>query len=158
MESPRGEARECPAGAGGLLLRLWLRGWGATVQSPNGLEPPQPEWHLPPGTCCGRERGATGAPWAWTPARPCLGSSLHNSFFLLAPPIPRCSVPSHRAEKGPEGIVSAELTMEKSNSFYDKENKDTSIHPTWVIQMSNNSIVYVEAQSNSVIGGDCINE
>ncbi len=55
-------------------------------------------------------------------------------------------------------IVSAELTMEKSNSFYDKENKDTSIHPTWVIQMSNSSIVYVDAQSNSVIGGDRINE
>lgn len=59
------------------------------TQSTNGLEPPQPEWHLPPpAPAAGGRRGAAGAPWAWTPAWPCLGSSLPDSFLLSAPPVP----------------------------------------------------------------------
>ena len=48
--------------------------------------------------------------------------------------------------------------MEKANNYYDSQNADTSIHPSWVLQMSDNSIVYVDATNNNVIGGDCINE
>lgn len=48
-------------------------------------------------------------------------------------------------------IVSATLSMEKSES-------DESIHPSWVVQASNNSIVFVDANNNAVIGGDSINE
>lgn len=55
-------------------------------------------------------------------------------------------------------IVSATLTMEKANDYYDNSNKDTSIRPTWVIQSSDNSIIYIDAENNKVIGGDCINE
>lgn len=55
-------------------------------------------------------------------------------------------------------VVSATLTMEKANTYYDNSNKDTSIHPTWVIQSSDDSIIYIDASSNQVIGGDCINE
>ena len=55
-------------------------------------------------------------------------------------------------------IVSSTLSMEKANNFYNKESKDTSIHSTWVIQTEDNSIIYVDAQTNNVIGGDSINE
>ncbi len=55
-------------------------------------------------------------------------------------------------------VVSAYLSMEKSNTFYDENNSDTSVHTSWVIQTSDNSIVYVDASDNNVIGGDCINE
>ena len=55
-------------------------------------------------------------------------------------------------------VVSATLTMEKANDYYDNSNQDTSIHPTWVIQSSDNSIIYIDAENNKVIGGDCINE
>ena len=55
-------------------------------------------------------------------------------------------------------IVSANLSMEKANKFYDNNNADTSVHPTWVIQSSDNSLIYVDAESNKVIGGDSINE
>ncbi len=55
-------------------------------------------------------------------------------------------------------IVSASLSMEKANNFYDKSNEDKSIHTSWVIQTSDNSIVYIDASDNNVIGGDCVNE
>lgn len=55
-------------------------------------------------------------------------------------------------------IVSAELSMEKANDFYDETNSDTSIHTSWVLQSTDNSIVFVDAAENTVIGGDCINE
>ena len=55
-------------------------------------------------------------------------------------------------------IVSAELTMEKSNTFYDESNSNSSIHSTWVITASDNSIIYIDAETNEVIGGDSINE
>lgn len=55
-------------------------------------------------------------------------------------------------------IVSASLSMEKANSFYDESNTDSSIHTSWVLQTSDNSIVYVDATENNIIGGDCINE
>ncbi|MCI8291326.1 MAG: hypothetical protein HFJ25_03620 [Clostridia bacterium] len=55
-------------------------------------------------------------------------------------------------------IISAELAMEKANDFYDESNSDTSIHTSWVLQSADNSIVFVDAAENTVIGGDCINE
>lgn len=55
-------------------------------------------------------------------------------------------------------IVSASLTMEKANNFYNESNTDSSIHTSWVLQSSDNSIVYVDATENTVIGGDSINE
>lgn len=55
-------------------------------------------------------------------------------------------------------IISTKLSIEKANNFYNKESKDTSIHSTWVIQTKDNSIIYVDAQTNNVIGGDSINE
>ncbi len=55
-------------------------------------------------------------------------------------------------------IVSASLSMEKANNYYDKSNTDTSIHTSWVVQTADNSIVYIDASDNNVIGGDCINE
>ena len=55
-------------------------------------------------------------------------------------------------------IVSASLSMEKANNFYDETNTDSSIHTSWVLQTSDNSIVYVDATENNIIGGDCINE
>ena len=55
-------------------------------------------------------------------------------------------------------IKSTTLSMEKANKFYDNSNSDTTIHPTWVIQSSDNTIVYVDAENNNVIGGDHINE
>ena len=55
-------------------------------------------------------------------------------------------------------IKSATLSMEKANKFYDNSNSDTSVHSTWVIQSSDDTIVYVDAENNNVIGGDHINE
>lgn len=55
-------------------------------------------------------------------------------------------------------IKSTTLSMEKANKFYDNSNSDTTIHPTWVIQSSDDTIVYVDAENNNVIGGDHINE
>lgn len=55
-------------------------------------------------------------------------------------------------------IISASLSMEKANSFYNESNTDSSIHTSWVLQTSDNSIVYVDATENNIIGGDCINE
>ena len=45
-------------------------------------------------------------------------------------------------------VVSATLTMEKANDYYDNSNQDTSIRPTWVIQSSDNSIIYIDAENN----------
>lgn len=90
------------------------RAAAAALAEGSGAPPPRAQMassHLslsgtcPPAPAAGGRGGAAGAPWAWTPAWPCLGSSLCNSFFLLAPPVPRWSVPSQRAEKGPEGHV-----------------------------------------------------
>jgi len=47
-------------------------------------------------------------------------------------------------------VVSAELSMEKAS--------DNTIHSTWVITYSDNEIIYVDAASNQIIGGDTINE
>lgn len=55
-------------------------------------------------------------------------------------------------------IVSAELSMEKANDFYDESNSDNSIHTSWVLKSLDNSIVFVDATENTVIGGDSINE
>ena len=55
-------------------------------------------------------------------------------------------------------IVSASLSMEKANNYYDESNTDKSVHTSWVIQSADNSIVFVDATDNTVIGGDCINE
>lgn len=55
-------------------------------------------------------------------------------------------------------IKSATLSMEKANKFYDNSNSDTTIHSTWVIQSADDTIVYVDAENNTVIGGDHINE
>lgn len=55
-------------------------------------------------------------------------------------------------------IKSATLSMEKANKFYDNSNSDTAVHSTWVIQSSDDTIVYVDAENNTVIGGDHINE
>lgn len=55
-------------------------------------------------------------------------------------------------------IVSSTLTMEKANTFYDKNNADTSVHTVWKLQTSDNSMIYIDATENNVIGGDCINE
>lgn len=55
-------------------------------------------------------------------------------------------------------IKSATLSMEKANKFYDNLNSDTAVHSTWVIQSSDDTIVYVDAENNTVIGGDHINE
>lgn len=55
-------------------------------------------------------------------------------------------------------IKSATLSMEKANKFYDNSNSDTTVHSTWVIQSSDDTIVYVDAENNNVIGGDHINE
>ena len=55
-------------------------------------------------------------------------------------------------------IKSATLSMEKANKFYDNSNSDTAVHSTWVIQSSDDTIVYVDAENNNVIGGDHINE
>lgn len=55
-------------------------------------------------------------------------------------------------------IKSATLSMEKANKFYDNSNSDTTVHSTWVIQSADDTIVYVDAENNTVIGGDHINE
>ena len=55
-------------------------------------------------------------------------------------------------------IKSATLSMEKANKFYDNLNSDTAVHSTWVIQSSDDTIVYVDAENNNIIGGDHINE
>ena len=55
-------------------------------------------------------------------------------------------------------IKSATLSMEKANKFYDNPNSHTAVHSTWVIQSSDDTIVYVDAENNNVIGGDHINE
>lgn len=55
-------------------------------------------------------------------------------------------------------IISSTLTMEKANKFYDKNNNDSSVHTTWVLETSDNSKIYVDATDNTVIGGDNINE
>lgn len=55
-------------------------------------------------------------------------------------------------------IKSANLSMEKANKFYDNSNSDTTVHSTWVIQSADDTIVYVDAENNTVIGGDHINE
>lgn len=55
-------------------------------------------------------------------------------------------------------IKSTTLSMEKANKFYDNTNSDTTVHPTWVIQSSDDTIVYVDAENNNIIGGDHINE
>lgn len=55
-------------------------------------------------------------------------------------------------------IKSATLSMEKANKFYDNSNSDTAVHSTWVIQSADDTIVYVDAENNTVIGGDHINE
>ncbi len=55
-------------------------------------------------------------------------------------------------------IKSANLSMEKANKFYDNSNFDTTVHSTWVIQSADDTIVYVDAENNTVIGGDHINE
>lgn len=55
-------------------------------------------------------------------------------------------------------IKSANLSMEKANKFYDNSNSDTTVHSSWVIQSADDTIVYVDAENNNVIGGDHINE
>ena len=47
-------------------------------------------------------------------------------------------------------VVKAELSVEKAD--------DNNIYPSWVITYSDNEIIYVDAQSNEIIGGDTINE
>lgn len=55
-------------------------------------------------------------------------------------------------------IVSANLSMEKANDYFDESNTDTSVHTSWVLEAKDGSIVYVDASDNTVIGGDHINE
>lgn len=55
-------------------------------------------------------------------------------------------------------IVSASLSMEKANNYYDESSTDTSVHTSWVLQTADNNFVYVDASDNTIIGGDCINE
>lgn len=57
-----------------------------------------------------------------------------------------------------QDIISASLSMEKANNYYNKSSKDTSIHTSWVLETSDNSFVFVDASDNTIIGGDCINE
>lgn len=58
----------------------------------------------------------------------------------------------------PSEIKSSTLSMEKANKFYDNSNSDTSVRATWVVQTTDDAIVYVDAENNTVIGGDHINE
>lgn len=53
-------------------------------------------------------------------------------------------------------IVSSELSVEKANTYYDDSNSDSSLHTSWVLETSDNTYIYVDANSNSIIGGDCI--
>ena len=54
------------------------------------------------------------------------------------------------SNKNDSEVVNAELSMEKAD--------DNNIHSAWVITYSDNEIVYVDAESNEIIGGDTINE
>lgn len=58
----------------------------------------------------------------------------------------------------PSEIVSSELTMQKANKTFDKKNKDSSVHTSWVLEKSDKSLIYVDATENNVIGGDLVNE
>lgn len=55
-------------------------------------------------------------------------------------------------------IVSASLEMEKANNYYDSSNTDTSVHPTWKIQTTDDTFIFVDANTSNIIGGDEINE
>lgn len=55
-------------------------------------------------------------------------------------------------------IVSVNLEMEKANNYYDSSNTDTSVHPTWKIQTTNDTFIFVDANTSNIIGGDEINE
>ncbi len=55
-------------------------------------------------------------------------------------------------------IVSATLEMEKANNYYDNSNTDTSIHSTWKVELQDKSIVYIDASTSNIIGGDKIHE
>ena len=108
MESPRGEARGWPVGN-----HRSRRTAAAALAEESGSPPPRAQMasnHFSLSSTCHHqhllqkgEEATAGTPWAWTPAWPCLGRSLPNSFLLLAPPTPRWSVPSQRAERGLEG-------------------------------------------------------
>ena len=54
------------------------------------------------------------------------------------------------SNKNSSEVVKAELSMEKAD--------DNNIHSAWVITYSDNEIIYVDAESNEIIGGDTINE
>ena len=52
------------------------------------------------------------------------------------------------SSKNSSEIVTSSLSMEKVD--------DGSIRPVWVVTYSDNNIVYVDAKSNQVVGGDTI--
>lgn len=53
-------------------------------------------------------------------------------------------------------IVSSEISIEKANTYYDQANSDSTPHTSWVLETKDNTFIYVDANSNSIIGGDCI--
>lgn len=53
-------------------------------------------------------------------------------------------------------IISSKVSVEKANTYYNESNSDTSLHTSWVLETKDNSFIYVDANSNSIIGGDCI--
>lgn len=65
---------------------------------------------------------------------------------------------AEKLEIDPSEIISSELTMEKANKTFDKQNKDKSVHTSWVLETSDKSVVYVDATNNNIIGGDFVNE
>ena len=75
--------------------------------------------------------------------------------FYEAPSSEKVEINSESAiqtssSKNNSEIVNTELTMEKAS--------DGTIRPTWVITHKDNEIIYVDAESNNIIGGDTINE
>lgn len=99
---PQREARECPAGT----HRSRRTAAAALAVGPGrhraqmASSPPQPG-----GTCPRQHLLQEGTrrrrrSWAWTPAWPCLGSSLPDSFLLSAPPVPHGQSPSQRGDPG----------------------------------------------------------
>ena len=57
-----------------------------------------------------------------------------------------------------EKIVNSELTLIKSNNYYDKENNDKSIHKAWVLTTEKENKIYVDSASGEIIGGDGFND
>lgn len=54
-------------------------------------------------------------------------------------------------------IISEELTIIKSNNYFENSN-DKDLHKAWVLTTKDNESIYVDAINGDVIGGDCINE